>query len=94
MNKEELFQVFIQLLYATYKSKNADYGDSFGISYSKFGDMSALVRISDKYNRLESLLSGKDILVKDESIDDTIKDLANYCIMWLIERRIKENDES
>ena len=38
-------------------------------------------------NRLESLSvkSEKDRLVKDEKIEDTLLDLANYSIMTLIE---------
>lgn len=66
-----------------YKAKNHDYGDSFGETYKKLGIISAVTRITDKVNRLQSLCT-KDALV-DESIKDTLMDLANYSIMTLIE---------
>ena len=69
----------------THRKKNADYGDSFGIGFKKFGPISALVRISDKYNRLEQLITTEEIQVDDESLIDTLKDLSNYCLMTVIE---------
>ncbi len=71
----------------TYKNKNADYGNSFGETFNKLGIISAITRISDKYNRLVSLCtkSEEERKVKDESILDTLMDMANYCIMTMIE---------
>ena len=71
-----------------YKIKNHDYGDSFGETYKKLGIISAVTRITDKVNRLQSLCT-KDALV-DESIKDTLMDLANYSIMTLIELEEEE----
>nr|WP_081466694.1 DUF1599 domain-containing protein [Peptoanaerobacter stomatis] len=67
-----------------YRAKNNDYGDSFGETFKKLGLISAVTRISDKTNRLQSLCVNKQ-QVKDESIKDTLMDLANYAIMTLIE---------
>ena len=67
-----------------YRDKNHDYGDSFGATFEKLGIISAVTRITDKVNRLQSLCT-KEQKVKDESIIDTLKDLANYAIMTLIE---------
>ena len=51
-----------------------------------------MVRIYDKVNRLETLLKKENKqLVNDESIEDTLIDLANYCIMEVIERNIDKN---
>lgn len=74
-------------LFELYRKKNADYGDSFYETYSKFGLISTCIRIHDKMKRLESL-SKKDEVgeVKDESVDDTLRDIANYAIMTLIVR--------
>jgi hypothetical protein len=71
----------------TYEQKNHDYGNSFGETYKKLGIISAITRISDKYNRICSLAtkSADERKVKDESIKDTLLDLANYCIMTVIE---------
>ena len=69
--------------------KNKDYGSSVQDTFEKFGDISYLVRITDKYNRICSLLN-REGEVKDESIDDTIRDMANYSFLWLASRRLKE----
>lgn len=69
----------------TYTAKNHDYGNSFEQSLDKFGLVASIVRMGDKMNRIESL-SKKEAEVKDESIKDTLLDLANYAIMtvmWL-----------
>lgn len=39
-------------------------------------------------SRLKTLMEGAEQKVKDESIDDTLMDLANYCIMELVERKM------
>ena len=69
----------------TYKAKNADYGDSFALVRKKYPN-AILIRLNDKINRLETLMNGEKQHV-DESIDDTLLDLANYCIMELVERK-------
>ena len=68
-----------------YKTKNHDYGDSFGDTYKKLGIISAVTRLSDKMNRLMSLAVSHNAQVKDERIEDTLLDMANYAIMTLIE---------
>lgn len=68
-----------------YAAKNHDYGNSFDQSLDKFGLIASVVRMGDKMNRLETLVI-KKAQVKDESIKDTLLDLANYAIMtvmWL-----------
>ena len=87
MNKIERHLEIVTALNNLYASKNADYGDSFGETYQKLGIISALTRISDKYNRLVSLATKpeEERKVKDESIQDTLLDLSNYCIMTVIE---------
>ena len=88
--KKDLYNSIISQMSKTYEAKNADYGDSVGDTYNKFGDVSFLTRITDKYNRILSLSDkGECGEVKDESLDDTILDLANYCVLWLVERKYK-----
>ena len=68
-----------------YARKNADYGNSFDESLDKFGIIAAMVRISDKVNRLKRLvINPKEAQVKDESIADTYIDLANYAVMTIM----------
>ena len=87
MNRLGIYQYILSNLEDTYKKKNSDYGNSVGDTYQKFGDISFLTRITDKYNRILSLADkGETGQVKDEALEDTILDLANYCLLWLVER--------
>lgn len=93
MDKKAIHDRLCCELHELYIKKNADYGDSVGILYEKLGDISMLTRISDKYNRLMNLITtgGEQ---NYESIDDTIQDMANYCIIWLMERELKNKGEN
>ena len=68
----------------TYARKNADYGDSFHTSVQKYGLIAALTRMSDKWNRLENLMLHGNGQV-NESITDTLIDLAAYALMTVME---------
>ena len=61
----------------TYAAKNHDYGNSFEESLDEFGLVASVVRLGDKMNRTKSLIK-KEAQVKDESIKDTLLDMANY----------------
>ena len=74
------------LLGETYVKKNNDYGDSFSKLRDEFPE-AILIRIFDKYSRLKTLMQGTKQQVNDESIEDSLMDLANYCIMEIVERR-------
>lgn len=88
MESVQLHKEICDELNQTYEKKNSDYGNSFGNTFEKLGIISAITRITDKYNRLVSLCtSEKDRQVKDETISDTLLDMANYCIMTEMELR-------
>lgn len=89
MNKIKMHKELCDELNKVYEKKNHDYGDSFGQTFNKLGIISAVTRITDKYNRLVSLCtkSEEKRKVKDESIEDTLLDMANYCMMTVIELR-------
>lgn len=72
-----------------YERKNADYGNSFSKSYEEFGMTSTIVRLSDKLERLKTL-SKKEAQVKDESIQDTVMDIAVYAMLTLMELMNKD----
>lgn len=74
----------------TYKIKNEKYGNSFDLSVKKYGLISALTRMSDKWNRIENLILTHDNGTDDESLKDSLMDLANYCNMTAL---ILERDE-
>ena len=87
MNKTLKHKEICDKLNEIYKSKNADYGDSFGQTYQELGIISAVTRISDKCNRLKRLCRN-EAQVQDEKMEDTLMDLANYAILTLIELQI------
>ena len=68
--------------YETFLKKNADYGSSFEESLNEFGEVAGIVRISDKYKRLVNLTKNENNVL--ESKIDTLKDMANYCLMLAV----------
>lgn len=76
-----------------YDAKNLDYGDSFGQSFQKWGLPMSCIRLGDKLNRLESFAQKKDMQVDDESVEDTLMDMANYAIMTLVEMNMRKKKE-
>jgi len=68
-----------------FKRKNTAYGNSFGVQFEKYGSISALVRLSDKFSRIEALMLGAENGVSDERLEDTLVDMACYCMMTLYE---------
>ena len=68
----------------TFILKNRNYGNSFEISLNKYGIIAALTRLSDKFNRLETLILKGENGTSDESIADTLIDLANYSVMTAV----------
>lgn len=84
-----LHKNFCDTLNIIYRQKNHDYGDSFAKVRSVVPN-AILVRLIDKLERLKTLLGkGEQAQVVDESIYDTLIDMANYCIMEVVERRLE-----
>lgn len=71
-------------LNSLYSKKNKDYGNSFTKTYEEFGLTMSAIRLNDKLERFKRLIKN-DNEVKDESIRDTLIDLANYAIMTVME---------
>lgn len=73
------------------KAKNSDYTGNSLDPFSNFSRVNALeictteqgflVRMTDKLCRINSFVQKGFLLVKDESVEDTLLDLANYCIL-------------
>ena len=61
--------------------------------FSELGIISAVTRIGDKYNRIKNLAVRPTCRVKDETIIDTLLDMANYCIMTVIEIEKQKHSE-
>lgn len=113
-------KVFQSAGYSLIEKKNSDYAgeqDPFknfklfefiikgvDISTCDRTQLAMLVRIIDKIQRVANLLSEDKAKVNDESIEDTLLDIANYChIMlayrkdknkrWFLKEEYKDNDE-
>ena len=95
MKKDEYFEFFdkaCERMKATTRAKNADYT---GVSDSPFANFSAveslgicsteqgfLTRMTDKLSRINSFAQKGELQVKDESVEDTLLDLATYCLLF------------
>lgn len=76
---------------ATTKLKNADYtgtGDDPFKNFKAVGFYNQswiligfFTRMTDKFGRLASFIERGILYVKDETIEDSLLDLANYCIL-------------
>lgn len=83
------------------KRKNADYGDSFSEAPYLLPTMnnitSAYIRLSDKFKRLRTLLNRETRPsqghVVFESIEDTLRDVAGYCVLLLANVTAEERTE-
>lgn len=73
------FEEITNKLNEIYIRKNKDYGNSFVKSCGEFGLVSPAIRMTDKLNRFKQLINSKPEV--DESIQDTLLDLANYAIL-------------
>ena len=88
--REEVIKTAADQLGALLVRKNHDYGDSFSQQFAKYGLMSALIRMDDKMRRLETLQSGQQAKV-EESISDTLLDLAGYALLAYLETKTRRN---
>lgn len=75
-----------------YIRKNQDYGNSFGEGFREYGLMMPIIRLEDKFKRFKQLATSGEQNVKDESIEDTLLDLANYALMTVTEMRMQKYD--
>ena len=75
-----------------YARKNQDYGDSFHQTFVEEGMAMARIRLGDKFNRFKTLSRSGEQKVDNESIRDTLIDLANYAIMTVLEMEVAGHD--
>lgn len=76
-----------------YTRKNKDYGSSFDKTFDRFGAISIAIRLSDKMERFANLSLNDGVgLVKDESMIDTLYDMANYAIMGIMRLEDKNHE--
>lgn len=73
-------------IHGLYRDKNIDYGGSF-VNTRREVERAIIVRLMDKLERLKTLTK-QEARVTEEKLEDTLIDLANYCIMEVIEMRL------
>lgn len=77
------FKKYTDHLAETLQSKNVAYGDSFTKSVEDYGLKVIGIRLSDKYNRIKHLVNAGELKENDESLEDTLLDMAGYSILSL-----------
>ncbi len=108
MTSEEYFQFatkFFETSLELSRRKNADYTGGIVDAFANFTAVEQLhisteagfiTRMSDKLMRIASFVKNGDLLVKDESVIDTLRDLSNYaCLMagYLHSKKLEETIE-
>ena len=84
--QEQRITAVTDVLRDTLIRKDRDYGESFARQFDKYGMLSGIIRIEDKFRRLENLVGGAEANV-DESVEDTLLDLAGYALLCVVELR-------
>lgn len=92
VSKVQRHKIICEEINDLYSRKNHDYGDSFHQTFVEEGMAMARIRLGDKFNRFKTLSRGGDQKVNDESIRDTLIDLANYAIMTVVEMEVAGHD--
>lgn len=95
---EDFFKECIEIS----RKKNQDYTGDISKPFANFEAVSSLnisvtdgflTRMMDKMKRVASITHSGEIAVKDESLKDTLQDLANYsCLLSAYLKQLNEND--
>lgn len=89
--ESDTFESVLDEMRDLHAKKNKDYGDAFHKSFEEFGVTAGVVRLNDKMERVKSLVKNGKAEVKDESLMDTLKDMASYAVMLYVELKNIEN---
>ena len=94
MDKVALHKAICESLTKLYEVKNKRYNNSFAESFKEYGQTMSCIRLDDKMRRFKALTKDVSLDDQDESVEDTLKDLANYAIMTLIEMKTNSNTDN
>lgn len=76
----------------THIAKNHDYSNSFSDLFKEFGMTYAYMHLKEKLNRIHALMKSRQ-RVKQESMLDSLMDLANYAVMTIAELKKEKADK-
>lgn len=93
ISKVERHQNICESMNKLYAMKNKKYGDSFSKTYKEYGPAMLCIRLDDKLGRLKQLLLKGEEGTEDETVIDTLMDLANYATMGIMELEDQYNEE-
>ena len=105
MNKQEYlaeFKALTEEMYRITDAKNSDYTGDTDQPFKNFTMVETMggatteqgffTRMTDKLMRFAGFLRNGTLKVQDEKIEDTLLDLANYCLLCICYLRSKKND--
>ena len=87
----DTFESILDEMKELHAKKDKDYGSAFHKSFEEFGVTAGVVRLNDKMERVKSLVKNGKAEVKDESLLDSLKDMASYAVMLYVELKNKDN---
>ena len=87
----DTFESVLDEMKELHAKKDKDYGSAFHKSFEEFGVTSGVVRLNDKMERVKSLVKNGKAEVKDDSLLDSLKDMACYAVMLYVELKNKNN---
>ena len=87
---EEIYGSLLDKLFATYKSKNTDYGSAFAEMFDELGIDYAYGKLREKMNRIK-VLRKQPNMVENEGLEDALLDTAGYAILTLVELKKRNN---
>ena len=90
--RPSIFDHILEQMSDVHRRKNADYGDAAHEGYKEFGIQYYIIQLHNKLQRLKSLTKDNSKPQVNESIEDTLLDLANYAVMALESRRREKED--
>lgn len=92
MGKIERHKQICDEINVLYAKKNHDYGESFHQTFVEEGLVMSRIRLGDKFSRFKTLSKNAERQVKNETLRDTLIDMANYAIMTILEMEEEEHE--
>ena len=89
--ESDTFESVLDEMKKLHAKKDKDHGSAFHKSFEEFGVTAGVVRLNDKMERVKSLVKNGKAEVKDESLLDSLEDLACYAVMLYVELKNKDN---
>lgn len=81
----KMFETYLGRMAKTFAAKRHDYGPTSEETFKRFGLVSMVIRMYDKIGRLMNLAEKPESAMVNESVEDTLFDLANYAMITVLE---------